>query len=131
MSIRIFVDDVPNKDGKYMVLQQDSETGEPFGVKDFDTKEEAQIIAEDMQRAIDNALSEKPTGELPDIPIGESSNTADESQFKDTLQDLKDKTSEETADNLQDVPVGELSNTADESEFRDSPQDLKDTTSQE
>ena len=67
MSIRIFVDDVPNKDGKYMVLQEDSETEKPFGVKDFDTKEEAQNVADDMQKAIDNALSEKPTGELPDI----------------------------------------------------------------
>ncbi len=95
MSIRIFVDDVPNKDGKYMVLQQDSETGEPFGVKEFNTKEEAQRTAEDMQRAIDNALSEKTTGELPDIPVGEFSNTADESEFKDTPQDLKDTTSQE------------------------------------
>ncbi len=67
MSIRIFVDDVPNKDGKYMVLQEDSETEKPFGVKDFDTKEEAQNVADDMQKAVDNALSEKPTGELPDI----------------------------------------------------------------
>jgi hypothetical protein len=38
MSIRIFVDDTPNKDGKYMVLQEDSKTEKPFGVKDFDTK---------------------------------------------------------------------------------------------
>ena len=67
MSIRIFVDDAPNKDGKYTVLQEDSETEKPFGVKDFDTKEEAQSVADDMQKAVDNALSEKPTGELPDI----------------------------------------------------------------
>jgi hypothetical protein len=67
MSIKIFVDNVANKNGKYVILQQDSETGEPFGVKDFDTKEEAQSVADDMQRAIDNALSEKPTGELPEI----------------------------------------------------------------
>jgi hypothetical protein len=67
MSIRIFVDDVPTKDGKYVVLQEDSETEKPFGVKDFDTKEEAQSAAADMQKAVDNALSEKPTGELPDI----------------------------------------------------------------
>ena len=93
MSIRIFVDDVPNKDGKYMVLQEDSETGEPFGVKDFDTREEAQRTADDMQTAMDNALSEKPTGELPDLPVGELSNTGDESEFKDTHQDLKDTTS--------------------------------------
>ncbi len=67
MSIRIFVDDIPNEHGKYVILQEDSETGKPFGVKDFDTKEEAQSVADDMQKAVDNALSEKPTGELPDI----------------------------------------------------------------
>lgn len=78
MSIRIFVDDVPNKDGKYMVLQEDSETEKPFGVKDFDTKEEAQSVADDMQKAVDNALSEKPTGELPDI-----SSIEDETDFGD------------------------------------------------
>jgi len=37
--------------------------------------------------------SEKPTDRLPDI--GDSSNTADESEFKDTPQDLKDETSQE------------------------------------
>jgi len=37
--------------------------------------------------------SENPTDRLPDI--GESSNTADESEFKDTPQDLKDETSQE------------------------------------
>ena len=96
MSIRFFVDEVPNKDGKYMVLQQDSETGEPFGVKDFNTLEEAQIAAEDMQSAMDNALSEKTTGELPDISsIEEETDFKDESEFKDTLQDLKDTTSQE------------------------------------
>ncbi len=73
MSIRIFVDDMPTEDGKYMVLQEDSETGKPFGVKDFDTKEEAQSVADDMQKAVDNALSEKPTGELPDITSLEDS----------------------------------------------------------
>ena len=30
-----------------------------------------------------------------DVPIGELSNTADESEFKDTPQDLKDTTSQE------------------------------------
>jgi len=97
MSIRIFVDDVPNKDGKYMVLQQDSETGEPFGVKDFDTKEEAQRVAEDMQRAIDKGAAEKTTGELPDIALllEDNSEVAHENKFKDTLQDLKNETSQE------------------------------------
>jgi len=37
--------------------------------------------------------SEKSTGKLPDI--GDDSNTADDSEFKDTLQDLKDTTSQE------------------------------------
>ncbi len=41
----------------------------------------------------DEDLSEKAADELPDI--GESSNTADESKFKDTPQDLKDETSQE------------------------------------
>jgi hypothetical protein len=92
MSIRIFVDDVPTEDGKYRVLQEDSETQERFGVKDFDTKEEAQRTADNMQKAVDNASSEKPTGELPDLPV---SNMEHENRFKDTLQDLKDETSQE------------------------------------
>lgn len=93
MSIRIFVDDAPTKDGKYRVLQEDSETRESFGVKDFDTLEEAKSTVDIMQRAADNASSEKPTGELPEI--GDSSNLSHESPFKDTLQDLKDEASQE------------------------------------
>ncbi len=42
---------------------------------------------------IDEDLSEKSKDEIPDI--GDSSNTADESKFKDTPQDLKDDTSQE------------------------------------
>ncbi len=42
---------------------------------------------------IDGDLSEKSEDELPDI--GDSSNTAAESEFKDTPQDLKDETSQE------------------------------------
>jgi len=42
---------------------------------------------------IDGDLSEKSEDELPDI--GDSSNTANESEFKDTLQDLKNETSQE------------------------------------
>jgi hypothetical protein len=37
--------------------------------------------------------SDMPTEKLPDV--GELSNTADESEFKDTPQDLKDGTSQE------------------------------------
>ena len=95
MTKRFFVDDLITEEGKYRVLQEDTETKERFGVKDFDTKEEAQSVADDMQRAIDNAVSERVTGELLDIPVGVSSNMAEESQFKDTPQDLKDKTSQE------------------------------------
>ena len=97
MSKIFFVDDKVTDDGKYRVLQEDSETKERFGVKDFDTKEEAQRTADDMQRAIDNGLSEKPTGELPDISLSlkDNSDVAQGSKFKDTLQDLKKETSQE------------------------------------
>ncbi len=95
MSKRFFVDDTVTDDGKYRVLQEDTETKVRFGIKDFDTKEEAQRTADDMQRAIDNAVSERPTGELSDIPVGDISNLEHESQFKDTPQDLKDETSQE------------------------------------
>lgn len=63
MSIRIFVDEAPTKDGKYMVVQEDSETEKPFGVKDFDTREEALEFAEDMQRAIDKGAAERSENE--------------------------------------------------------------------
>lgn len=42
---------------------------------------------------IDGDFSEASEDEKPDI--GDSSNTADESKFKDTLQDLKNVTSQE------------------------------------
>jgi hypothetical protein len=41
---------------------------------------------------IDTPLSKKPTGELSEIPVDD---TLDESEFKDTLQDLKPETSQE------------------------------------
>ena len=96
MSRRFFVDDVVTNEGKYRVLQEDSETKERFGVKDFDTKEEAQKTADDMQRAIDKALSEITTGELPDPnSLDEISDAAYGNKFKDTLQDLKSENSQE------------------------------------
>jgi hypothetical protein len=97
MSKRFFLDDKLTEDGKYRVLQEDTETKEPLGFQDFDTEEEAQEVAEGMQQAIDNVLSERTTGDLPELPvsIGDSSNTADDSEFKGTLQDLKPETSEE------------------------------------
>ena len=93
MSKRFFVDDTITEEGKYRVLQEDSETKERFGVKDFDTKEEAQSTADIMQKAADNALSEEDT--LLNIKIEDQSDFGDESEFKDTLQDLKDETSQE------------------------------------
>ena len=61
MSKRFFVDDTVTEAGKYRVLQEDSETREQFGVKDFDTQEEAQSNADIMQKAVDNAFSEEDT----------------------------------------------------------------------
>ncbi len=92
MSKIFFVDDVVTDDGKYRVLQEDSETKERFGVKDFDMQEEAKRNADDMQKANDNALSHKTTGDSPDIPIFPEDNwdVTHENEFKDTLQDLKD-----------------------------------------
>jgi hypothetical protein len=96
MSKIFFVGDTITINSKYRVLQEDSETQERFGVKDFDTKEEAESTAADMQRAVDNVLSEKPTGELPDISMSleDNSNAAQESKFKDTLRDLRNETSQ-------------------------------------
>jgi hypothetical protein len=97
MSKRYFIADTVTDEGKYRVLQEDTETGEPFGVQDFDTLEEAQSVADGLQEAITNVLSERTTEDLPELPasIGDSSNTADDSEFKGTLQDLKPETSEE------------------------------------
>ena len=66
MTTIVFVDDVPTEDGKYRVVQEDPETKEPFGVKDFDTKEEAEKFAEDMQRAIDKGEAERSDNEISD-----------------------------------------------------------------
>lgn len=87
MSKRFFVDDRVTEDGKYRVLQEDSETKERFGVKDCETEEEAQRIALDMQGAIDHALSQKTTGELPEVPLF-LENNSDVPQGN--AQDLKD-----------------------------------------
>lgn len=66
MSIIVFVDDMPTEDGKYRVVQEDSETEEPFGVKDFDTEEEAVMYAEDIQIAIDKGAAERSDNEISD-----------------------------------------------------------------
>ncbi len=67
-------------------------------IEDPDKKKELDKIPDvdkngDPIYKIDEGLSEKVTSDLPDI--GEISNTADESKFKDTPQDLKDETSQE------------------------------------
>jgi hypothetical protein len=92
MSKRFFVDDAVTNEGKYRVLQEDSETKERFGVKDFDTKEEAQRTADGMQRATDHAFSEEDT--LINMPIP-ADDSLDSSKFKDTLQDLKNENSQD------------------------------------
>jgi hypothetical protein len=97
MNKRFFVDEAITDEGKYRVLQEDLVTKERFGVKDFDTKEEAQRTADDMQRATDKAVSEIVTGELPSLPLSvdDSSNETVGNKYKDTPQDLKDETSQE------------------------------------
>ena len=97
MSKRYFVADTVTDDGKYRVLQEDTETGEPFGVQDFDTLEEAQRVADGLQEAIDNVLSERTTGDLPELPLPVEDNTeaANDDKYKDTLQDLKNETSQD------------------------------------
>lgn len=71
MSKRFFVDETITNEGKYRVLQEDSETKERFGVKDFESREEAQSNADIMQRAADNALSEEDTLINIQIPLDE------------------------------------------------------------
>ena len=97
MSKRFFVDKAITENGKYRVLQEDSVTKESFGVKDFDTKEEAQKTADDMQRAVHNALSEEVTLRKIDIFLSPDDNltAAKENKYKDTLQDLKIENSQE------------------------------------
>ncbi len=66
MSIKVLIDDVPTEDGKHRVIQEDSETEEPFGVKDFDTEEEAEKYAEVIQGAIDKGVAERSDNETSD-----------------------------------------------------------------
>jgi hypothetical protein len=95
MSKIFFVDDKVTDDGKYRVLQEDAETKERFGVKDFETREEAEKTANDLQRAANQTSSEITTGELPELPSDADSDMAGENAFKDTPQDLKDETSQD------------------------------------
>lgn len=95
MSKIFFVDEKVTDKGKYRVLQEDSETKERFGVKDFDTQAEARSTADDLQRAANSTSSERTTGELPDLPRDDGSDMPHESEFKDTRQDLKDETSQD------------------------------------
>jgi hypothetical protein len=66
MSIKVLTDDMPTEDGKHRVVQEDSETEKPFGVKDFDTEEEAEKYAEVMQRAIDKGEAKRSDNEISD-----------------------------------------------------------------
>lgn len=59
MSIKVLIKDVPTEDGKHRVVQEDSETEKPFGVKDFDTEKEAENYAEIIQGAIDKGVADK------------------------------------------------------------------------
>lgn len=93
MSKRYFVDEAMTEEGKYRVLQEDTESKEQFGVKDFDTQEEAQNNADMMQKAADNAFSDEDT--LRNIDLEDETDFGDDSEFKDTLQDLKDESSQE------------------------------------
>ena len=67
-------------------------------IKDPEEKKEFDKIPDvdkngDPIYKIDEDLSQKASDELPEI--GEVSNTEDESEFKDTPQDLKDESSQE------------------------------------
>ena len=64
-------------------------------IEDADKKKEFDKIpdADENGDPIYKIDSDTPTEELPEI--GEVSNTADESEFKDTPQDLKNETSQE------------------------------------
>ena len=89
MTKRVFVDDELTEDGKYKVVQEDSEAQNRFAVKEFDSKEVARKFAEDMQTAIDKS-SEYTSSEYT---IGETA--TETSKFKDTDQDLKLEGSQE------------------------------------
>ncbi len=64
-------------------------------IENADKKKEFDKIpdADENGDPIHKIDSDTPTEKLP--KIGEVSNTADESEFKDTPQDLKDETSQE------------------------------------
>jgi hypothetical protein len=97
MSKRFFVDHEPTDEGKYRVVQEDSETQERFGVKDFDTKEEAQKSADDLQKTADHTFSEDITMDNIEIPLSikDETDAVHENKYKDTLQDLKGGTSQD------------------------------------
>lgn len=98
MTKRFFVDREITEEGKYRVLQEDSVTKESFGVKDFDTQEEAQKNADALQTAVINALLEETALSENNVSVGDvgdSSKASYESKYKNTPQDLKDENSQE------------------------------------
>jgi hypothetical protein len=75
-----------NQTGEIMIIENPEEKKELDKIPNVD--ENGDPICK-----IDEALNEKSEDELPDV--GDSSNSGDESEFKDTLQDLKNTTSQE------------------------------------
>lgn len=119
MSIKVSV--FRNEMNKWVVVQENPESGSGRSiVKEFSIEKTARDLAEKLQgehmiikdlkekKELDKILevdkngdpiykidgdNEEAEDEKPDV--GDSSNSADESEFKDTPQDLKDTTSEE------------------------------------
>jgi hypothetical protein len=65
----------------------------PEEKKEFDKIPDADENADPIYKIDGN--TEETADNLQDVCIGELSNTAGESEFKDTLQDLKDEASQE------------------------------------
>ncbi len=66
---------------------------DPDKKKELDNIPDADENGDPIYKIDNDELSVAETEKLPEI--GEVSNTADESEFKDTPQDLKDETSQE------------------------------------
>lgn len=119
MSIRVSV--FKNEMNKWVVVQENPESGLGRSiVKEFSIEKMARDLAEKLQRGhmiIKDPKDKKELDKIPDVDkngepiykidgdneeaedekpdVGHSSNSADESEFKDTPQDLKDTTSQE------------------------------------
>lgn len=119
MSVRVSV--FRNEMNKWVVVQDNPESGLGHSiVEEFSVEKMARDLAEKLQRGHMIIKDPKEKKELDKIPdedkngepiykidrdheetkdersdVGDSSNSADESEFKDTPQDLKDTTSQE------------------------------------